>query len=187
MAQKRDNGTGTIYQRTNKTCVGKIYLGVDETRKEKFKYFSGKSEAEVKKKIREYNQSGTKIETKKISLQEYLSNWLKTYKRGNIKPSSYDAIERTATNHILPNIGIIQLQEITAKIFDFSLRGCHECCTSIERHPLRQPVRAATSHSGGWQGVRLNRYEPITTKDSLQNGKIAADLFCAPGMGKTKG
>lgn len=114
MAQKRDNGTGTIYQRANKTWVGKIYLGVDETGKEKFKYFSGKSEAEVKKKIREYNQSGTKIETKKISLQEYLSNWLKTYKRGTIKPSSYDAIERTATNHIFPNIGIIQLQEITA-------------------------------------------------------------------------
>ena len=129
MAQKRDNGTGTIYQRTNKTCVGKIYLGVDETRKEKFKYFSGKSEAEVKKKIREYNQSGTKIETKKISLQEYLSNWLKTYKRGNIKPSSYDAIERTATNHILPNIGIIQLQEITAKIQ--WLRMCTTALSSL--------------------------------------------------------
>ena len=49
MAQKRDNGTGTIYQRANKTWVGKIYLGLDETGKEKFKYFSGKTEAEVKK------------------------------------------------------------------------------------------------------------------------------------------
>ena len=39
MAQKRDNGTGTIYQRANKIWVGKIYLGVDETGKEKFKYF----------------------------------------------------------------------------------------------------------------------------------------------------
>ena len=68
MAQKRDNGTGTIYQRANKTWVGKIYLGLDETGKEKFKYFSGKTEAEVKKKIREYNQSGSRIETKKISL-----------------------------------------------------------------------------------------------------------------------
>lgn len=55
MAQKRDNGTGTIYQRANKTWVGKIYLGVDEAGKEKFKYFSGKTEAEVKKKIRECN------------------------------------------------------------------------------------------------------------------------------------
>ena len=79
MAQKRDNGTGTIYQRANKTWVGKIYLGVDEAGKEKFKYFSGKTEAEVKKKIREYNQSVSRIETKKISLQDYLNNWMKTY------------------------------------------------------------------------------------------------------------
>lgn len=147
MAQKRDNGTGTIYQRANKTWVGKIYLGVDETGKEKFKYFSGKSEAEVKKKIREYNQSGTKIETKKISLQEYLSNWLKTYKRGTIKPSSYDAIERTATNHIFPNIGIIQLQEITAtdiqtllndlkdKGYSYStVKKVHDCLNAMFTH-----------------------------------------------------
>ena len=114
MAQKRDNGTGTIYQRANKTWVGKIYLGLDETGKEKFKYFSGKTEAEVKKKIREYNQSGSRIETKKISLQDYLNNWMKTYKRGTIKASSYDALEKTAKNQVIPNIGMIQLQEITA-------------------------------------------------------------------------
>ena len=67
MAQKRDNGTGTIYQRANKTWVGKIYLGLDETGKEKFKYFSGKTETEVKKKIREYNQSDSRIERETLS------------------------------------------------------------------------------------------------------------------------
>lgn len=114
MAQKRDNGTGTIYQRSNGSWVGKIYLGRDETGKEKFKYLSGKTESEVKKKIREYNQIGSRIESKKISLQEYLNNWLRTYKLGTIKASSYDAIERTAKNQIIPYIGMIQLQEITA-------------------------------------------------------------------------
>lgn len=114
MAQKRDNGTGTIYQRSNGSWVGKIYLGRDETGKGKFKYLSGKTESEVKKKIREYNQLGSRIESKKISLQEYLNNWLRTYKLGTIKASSYDAIERTAKNQIIPYIGMIQLQEITA-------------------------------------------------------------------------
>lgn len=114
MTQKRDNGTGTIYQRPNKSWVGKIYLGRDETGKERFKYLSGKTEGEVKRKIREYNQSGTKIDTKKISLGEYLLNWLATYKKGTIKLSSYDAIERTIRNQIMPNIGMIQLQELTS-------------------------------------------------------------------------
>lgn len=147
MAQKRDNGTGTIYQRENKTWVGKIYLGLDENGKGKFKYFSGKTEAEVKKKIREYNQSGTKIETKKISLQEYLNNWLKTYKRGTIKASSYDAIERTANNQIIPYIGMIQLQKITAtdiqtllvelkeKGYSYStVKKAHDCLNAMFEH-----------------------------------------------------
>lgn len=147
MAQKRDNGTGTIYQRANKTWVGKIYLGLDETGKEKFKYFSGKTEAEVKKKIREYNQSGSRIETKKISLQDYLNNWLKTYKRGTIKASSYDALEKTAKNQVIPNIGMIQLQEITAtdiqtllndlkeKGYSYStVKKTHDCLNAMFEH-----------------------------------------------------
>lgn len=31
---KRDNGTGTIYQRENGTCVGRIYLGMNADGKE---------------------------------------------------------------------------------------------------------------------------------------------------------
>lgn len=114
MAQKRDNGTGTIYQRSNGSWVGKIYLGRDETGKEKFKYLSGKSEPEVKRKIREFNQSGKQIDTKKISLETYLLNWLQTYKKGTVKLSSYDALERTIRNQIAPNIGMIQLQQLTS-------------------------------------------------------------------------
>lgn len=111
---KRDNGTGTIYQRTNGSWVGKIYLGRDENGKEKFKYLSGKTEGEVKRKIRDYNQAGAKIETKKISLQDYIYNWLKTFKRGTIKESSYDTLEKTIRNQIVPHIGMIHLQQVTS-------------------------------------------------------------------------
>lgn len=147
MAQKRDNGTGTIYQRSNGSWVGKIYLGRDETGKEKFKYLSGKSEPEVKKKIKEYNQSGSKIETKKISLQDYLNNWLRTYKRGTIKASSYDAIERTIQNQIAPYIGMIQLKEVTSsdiqtllndlkeKGYSYStVKKAHDCLNAMFEH-----------------------------------------------------
>lgn len=144
---KRDNGTGTIYQRTNGSWVGKIYLGRDESGKEKFKYLSGKTEAEVKRKIREYNQSGTKIETKKISLQEYLYNWLRTFKRGTIKDSSYDTIEKTIRNQIVPYIGIIHLQQVTStdiqtllndlkkKGYSYStVKKTHDCLNDMFEH-----------------------------------------------------
>lgn len=111
---KRDNGTGTIYKRANGTWVGKIYLGRDETGKEKFKYLSGKTDTEVKKKIREYNQGGSFVEVKKVSLQDYLYNWLRTFKWGTIKESSYDTLEKTIKNQIIPHIGMIHLQQVTS-------------------------------------------------------------------------
>lgn len=114
MAQRRDNGTSTIYQRPNKSWTGKSYIGRDETGREKFKYFSGKTEAEVKRKIREYNQLATKVDAKKISLQEYLYHWLAVYKKDTIKPSSYDRLESCIRNQIAPRIGMIQLQQLTS-------------------------------------------------------------------------
>lgn len=144
---KRDNGTGTIYQRANGSWVGKIYIGRDEAGKEKFKYFSGKTEGEVKRKIREYNQSGTKIETKKISLQEYLYNWLRTFKRGTIKDSSYDTLEKTIRNQIVPHIGLIHLQQVTSadiqsllndlkeKGYSYStVKKAHDCLNDMFEH-----------------------------------------------------
>lgn len=144
---KRDNGTGTIYQRTNGSWVGKIYLGRDDSGKEKFKYLSGKTEGEVKRKIREYNQSGSRIETKKISLQEYLYVWLRTFKRGTIKDSSYDTLEKTIRNQIVPYIGLIQLQQVTStdiqtllnnlkeKGYSYStVKKAHDCLNDMFEH-----------------------------------------------------
>lgn len=146
---KRDNGTGTIYQRANGSWVGKIYLGRDETGKEKFKYLSGKTEGEVKRKIREYNQAKAPADTKKISLEQYINNWLTTFKRGTIKESSYDALEKTIRNQIIPGIGMIHIQQITAWDIQSMLNGlkdsgysystvkkAHDCLNDMFRHAI---------------------------------------------------
>lgn len=144
---KRDNGTGTIYQRTNGTWVGKIYLGRDECGKEKFKYLSGKTEGEVKRKIRDYNQSPVKADPKKTSLQEYLYNWLRTYKMGTIKESSYDTLEKTIRNQIVPHIGSFHLNQVTSDtiqtlLVDLKKKGysystvkkAHDCLNEMFEH-----------------------------------------------------
>lgn len=111
---RRDNGTGTIYQRENGNWVGRIYMGRGADGKPKYKCFSGKTQADVKRKIREFNQGGCKTEIKKVSVEAYILNWMKLYKKGTIKDSSYDAIEKTVRNHIVPAIGMIQLQKLTS-------------------------------------------------------------------------
>lgn len=150
VAERREKGTGTIYQRENGSWCGKLDIGLTPEGKRKFKYFSGKSESEVKRKIREYNKSGNKVEIKKISLGSYLEHWLKTYKYGSVKPSSYDALERTISNQIIPNIGSIQLQQVTSddiqKLliqlkevdnYSFSIvKKTHDCLNAAFKHAL---------------------------------------------------
>ena len=85
--QRRDNGMGTIYQRENGTWVGRIKeKGKDG--KTKYKCFSGKSQAEVKRKIREFNKLTDAIDPTEVSVKTYMDNWLLNAKKGKIKASS---------------------------------------------------------------------------------------------------
>ena len=61
---RRDNGTGTVYQRPNGSWVGRIYMGRGADGKPKYKCFSGKNQAEVKRKIKEIenNKDATDVE-----------------------------------------------------------------------------------------------------------------------------
>ena len=114
---RREKGTGTIYQRENGKWVGVIRDVSPDNGKVKTKCFSGKTEAEVKKKIREYNRQGRPSEgnAKNISVADYLDAWLITYKMPVLKSSSYDRLENTVLHQIKPNIGMIQISQLTSE------------------------------------------------------------------------
>ena len=58
---RRDNGTGTVYQRPNGSWVGRIYMGRGADGKPKYKCFSGKNQAEVILFLNKTLQINTKI------------------------------------------------------------------------------------------------------------------------------
>ncbi len=68
---RRDKGAGTIYQREDETWQGKIYLSRKADGSPKFKYVSGKTKTEVKRKIREFNFTGSEMKKKTITVEEY--------------------------------------------------------------------------------------------------------------------
>ena len=74
--QRREKGTGTIYQRESGAWSGRVSIGRGGDGKVKYKYFSGKTEAEVKRKIREYNRSGRPLSPQQILFKDYLMSWL---------------------------------------------------------------------------------------------------------------
>lgn len=114
--QRREKGTGTVYQRENGTWVGRLSIGRGKDGKPKYKCFSGKSAAEVKRKIRDFNNSGARqtiTDTSQVLFQNYLQSWLTNVKKISLKPSSYDRLEATAINQVIPRIGAFKIGEIT--------------------------------------------------------------------------
>ena len=107
MAQPKE---GSIRKRGNGTFEYRVYTGKG------YKSFYGKTEAEVKRKYREYKKSlnintgkepeeevvpGTSNATGgNITLDDYTGYWLKMYKYGTIAESTYDRLENIYVKHI---------------------------------------------------------------------------------------
>lgn len=111
--QRREKGTGTIVQRESGTWSGRVSIGRGNDGKIKYKYFSGKTEAEVKKKVREYNKSGCPQDAPQILFKDYLLSWLTNIKKISLRPSSYDRLEATALKQVIPRLGDFKISEIT--------------------------------------------------------------------------
>ena len=114
MATRRDKGEGSIYQRKSDGLWLAAYKpeGSDKT-----KYLSGKTEQEVKKKLREYKKEiakGDFSQIQKISVKDYMSNWFNDVKRFELKPKSLDALTHTMNNQVFPLVGDLQIATITA-------------------------------------------------------------------------
>lgn len=111
--QRREKGTVTIYQRENGTWIGRISIGRGRDGKIKHKCISGKTEAEVRRKIREYNRTERPLNPQQALLKDYLMSWLTNIKKISLKPSSYDRLESTALKQVIPRIGTFKISEIT--------------------------------------------------------------------------
>ena len=69
---RREKGTGTLWKKENGTWMGRVDIGRNADGKRKYKNFSGKTEAEVKRKIREYNKTANNVEENKVTVTLFL-------------------------------------------------------------------------------------------------------------------
>lgn len=108
---------GTIEKR-GKTYSIRLDLGKDpQTGRRKQKRFSGfrskkDAENELAKIINEYNR-GEYVEPKKITVAEYLHQWLNMHRK-NLAVTTAHQYEEIINLHIIPAIGDIPLQKLTA-------------------------------------------------------------------------
>ena len=115
--QRRDYGSGSISQRKDGTWTARMIIGTNESGKPKVKAFYGKTEREVKKKLKEFEKElhkndGTVVQ--KNTVESYMHNWLYSVKANELKPKSFDRLEQTIKYQIIPYIGGLQVAALQA-------------------------------------------------------------------------
>ena len=116
MSQKRENGVGTVpKQKKNGRWYRAMWL---DNGKRKFIY--GKSKVDVNRKFKEFlkeAENGIYSGVKKLSVNEYMSEWLTTYKKIDLKPKSYNTLESTLNHQIFPYFKGRQFFTLTHDIY----------------------------------------------------------------------
>lgn len=105
--QRRDYGSGSISQRKDGTWTARMIIGTNEAGNPRIKAFYGKSEREVKKKMKEFEKElhkndGTVVQ--KNTVETYMRNWLYSVKSNELKPKSFDRLEQTIVYQVIPHI-----------------------------------------------------------------------------------
>ena len=122
MAKKRKNanGEGTIYQcksgKHKGRWIGQLVIGTNpDTGKPKRKSFYGKTRAEVKEKMREYQEEmaqGLDIMGQEQTFGEWILFWMDNYKKIELRLSTWENYMRYIKNHIYPQLCHIPLKDL---------------------------------------------------------------------------
>lgn len=181
--KKRKDGEGSVYQLENGKWVGKLYLGKKPDGKPNRKTFSGNTEAEVKKKIKAFNKEKEKYLAENVvsvTLQDYMKKWLYEYKRNELKDSSFDRLEYTVLNDILPQIGHLQLGSIISDDIQMVINKLFEDGKSLSViKKTRDACNACFKYAVGKRDLKYNPVSgvniPSKNKFSKKEIRILSD------------
>ncbi len=75
-------------------------------------------EAEMKVKLSAPEYKPLSAEQSKLTVQKYLEQWVQSHGKANLRPGTFDNYKSQIKNHIVPNIGQVQLRQLTPEIID---------------------------------------------------------------------
>jgi len=142
MAKKRANGEGSIRKRSDGRWEGRYTVGYDENGKVKMKNVLGKTQAEVKEKLKEKLEEAKVLDVAKsesYTVAEWAALWFEVYAKPNIRERTADYYNRYITKHIVPCLGDIKLNKLTGrqiqKMYNDLLDHGRERVSQKEKNP----------------------------------------------------
>ena len=148
MAKKRANGEGNIRKRKDGRWEGRYTAGYDpETGKRIIKNVLGKTQAEVKEKLKtaiEKNGSPA-MTTEHYTVGQWLDAWMENYAKLQVRPSSHKTYQGFIENHIKPTLGDIPLEKLTSmdlqRLYKHLLESGRVECTESRSKPKGLSVK----------------------------------------------
>ena len=118
MAKRRANGEGNLRKRKDGRWEGRYTAGRDpETGKAIYKNVLGKTQAEVKAKLKQAIEQAKGLDAARAGqymVGQWMEVWFEHYAKIKVRPSSHQTYRGYIDNHIKPNIGKIQLEKFTS-------------------------------------------------------------------------
>ena len=118
MPKRRANGEGNIRKRKDGRWEGRYTVGHDpETGKAIIKNVLGKTQAEVKEKLKKAIEENVGIDyrrAKTYTVGSWLEVWMENYAKIKLRPSTFKTSQGFLKNHIKPQIGSIPLAALTS-------------------------------------------------------------------------
>ena len=118
MAKKRVNGEGTIGKRKDGRWEARYIAGRDpETGKQIRKSILGKTQAEVRAKLREALAEATEIDVVKsgeYNVAGWVQAWYSLYAQPNVRETTARFYKGYIDHHVIPRLGEIPLTKLTS-------------------------------------------------------------------------
>ena len=116
MPRKGAKGGGTIRQRPSDRWEARFTIGRDlGTGRQIQRSVYGATQKEVRQKLAQAVaalDNGTYTTPNKVTVSQWMEEWLTTFCAGKVKPLTYRSYEGIIKNHIVPVVGAIELQAV---------------------------------------------------------------------------
>ena len=116
MPKRRANGEGNIRKRKDGRWEGRYTAGYDQTGKRIIKNVLGKTQAEVKEKLKSAISESQKLDVSKVgsyTVASWVRTWYEVYAEPRIRPNTKAYYTNYIENHIVPGIGDVSLDKLT--------------------------------------------------------------------------
>ena len=116
MPKRRANGEGNIRKRKDGRWEGRYTAGYDANGKAITKNVLGKTQAEVKDKLRTAIEDSKKLDPVKAgsyTLEQWLKLWYSVYVEPQVRYSTKEFYHNAIDHHILPKLGSVKLEKLT--------------------------------------------------------------------------